>query len=138
MEKIFSAFDVSAAGLRAQRIRMNIIANNIANATTTRTPDGGPFRRQLVVLMGKEAEKADRKGFGVDVVKIVHDMSPFKTVFNPGHPDADDQGYVRYPNVEIPMEMIDMIGASRGYEANVAAVNATKRMTNTALEILRD
>lgn len=141
------SLDISASGLSAQRLRMDVIAQNLANMDTTRTADGGPYRRRLVTLQ----EDVDKKPFssflpqgkntfkgrGIKATKIVEDPAPFKRVFNPGHPDADDQGYVLMPNVDNLKEIIDMMSATRSYEANVTAFNATKSMILKGLEIGR-
>jgi len=137
--EFFTAFDISRSGLIAERVRMNIIANNIANALSTRTPEGGPFARQLVVLRGHLARRDGSGGLGVEVARIETDRTPFKSVYDPGHPDADPStGIVLFPNVETPIEMVDLLTASRAYEANVAAISATKRLLERALEIIRE
>ncbi|MFP6582266.1 MAG: flagellar basal body rod protein FlgC [Candidatus Hydrogenedentota bacterium] len=133
-----SATDIAVGGIRAQHIRMNIIANNIANAETTRTPEGGPFRRQLAVFKGTSLGQqfnADR--FGVMVSKILDDSSPFREVYNPGHPDANENGIVSYPNVNLSVEMINMLSAQRAYEANIDVITSSKRMGAKALEIIQ-
>jgi flagellar basal-body rod protein FlgC len=123
--------------LRAQRIRIDTIANNIANINTTRTPQGGPFRRQMAIFAAEPLEPAPiEDGRGVDVPEIVPDMSPFKTVYDPGHPDADQNGYLLLPNIDVAVEMVDLVSASRSYEANVASISATKRILRKALEII--
>jgi len=141
---------ISASGMTAERLRMDVVANNLANVNTTRTPGGGPFRRQqvamapatatfgetLVGLSGEDDGTETARG-GVQVSGIVPDMRPFKRVYQPGHPDADKQGYVNLPNVDTVTEMVDMMGATRAYEANVAAVGAVKGMAMKALEIGR-
>ena len=140
---------ISASGMTAERLRMDVVANNLANVNTTRTPGGGPFRRQEVAMAPASASFGDTlaglsggdgtetvRG-GVQVSGIVPDMRPFKRVYQPGHPDADKQGYVNLPNVDTVTEMVDMMGATRAYEANVAAVGAVKGMAMKALEIGR-
>jgi flagellar basal-body rod protein FlgC len=138
--------NISATGLTAERLRMDTIAKNIANANTTRTANGSPYRRQVVVFKTKEntnpfsrfltnASQRHASSVGVEVVGIKNDSSPLKKVYDPGHPDADQEGYVMMPNVDIVTEMTNMISASRGYEANVTALNATKSMALKALEI---
>lgn len=141
---------ISASGMTAERLRMDVVANNLANVNTTRTPGGGPFRREEVALApatasfgetlaglsGEDDGTASVQG-GVQVSGIVPDMRPFKRVYQPGHPDADKQGYVNLPNVDTVTEMVDMMGATRAYEANVAAVGAVKGMAMKALEIGR-
>lgn len=145
---MFGAIDAAASGLTAERLRMDVISNNIANANTTRTAEGGAYRRKVVlfeprseqaskfaqVLAGETQQKA---GNGVRATGIVEDNSPLRTVYNPGHPDANDEGYVEMPNLNIVTEMVDMITASRAYEANVTAVNSAKSMAMKALDIGR-
>jgi flagellar basal-body rod protein FlgC len=133
---IFSSMDISASGLFAQRVRLDVIANNIANANTTRTPAGGPYRRQEVVLSTR-AGVFDPKDAGVQVDAIVESPLPPKRVYDPSHPDAGPDGIVAFPNVNIVEEMVDLITATRAYEANVAAVNAARSMASKALEIGR-
>lgn len=143
----YNSIEVSASGLSAERLAMDVIANNIANANTTRTPQGGAFKRQLVVFSQKQgAESADSFSpdggdkasvEGVQTLGIVDDQSPDRLVFDPGNPDADGQGYVHYPNVQVVKEMVDMMAASRAYEANVAAIQETRNMNNSALGLLR-
>jgi flagellar basal-body rod protein FlgC len=137
--QVLSALDVSASGLYAERTRMNVIANNLANVNSTRTPEGGPFRRQLVVLRGSEArDPASLGDMGVEVMGVVDDPSPFPLVFNPGHPDANADGYVAMPNVNVVEEMVDMITAVRAYEANITAIQANKSMVRRSLDIIRE
>ncbi len=141
---------ISASGMTAERLRMDVVANNLANVNTTRTPGGGPFRREQVAMAPASASfgetlaglSGDNGGAeavqgGVQVSGIVPDMRPFKRVYQPGHPDADKQGYVNLPNVDTVTEMVDMMGATRAYEANVAAVGAVKGMAMKAMEIGR-
>jgi flagellar basal-body rod protein FlgC len=140
----FTAFDVSASGLSAQRIRMNTVSSNLANAYSTETAEGGPYRRKDVVfsaqpvrnsfneiLQGQMGGKINQ----VNVVEIVEDPRPFKTVYDPYHPNADKNGYVSYPNVNVMEEMVNMLSASRSYEANVSAVKTAQEMALKALEI---
>jgi flagellar basal-body rod protein FlgC len=156
----YNSVEISASGLSAERLAMDVIANNIANANTTRTPQGGAFKRQLVVF----AQKPDAQGTaasndpfapppmpdpfdpsranqpqveGVQAVGIVQDQSPDKLVFDPGNPEADARGYVHYPNVEIVKEMVDLMAASRAYQANVAAIQATQNMGAADLSLLK-
>lgn len=140
----FDALKTSASGLTAQRTRMNVISENLANVHATRTAAGGPYRRQDVVFVAAPATESFREILEnerravfheVEVVDVVEDPRPFQTVYEPGHPDADPDGYVKYPNVDPLEEMVNMISASRGYEANVTAVNATKQMAMRALDI---
>jgi flagellar basal-body rod protein FlgC len=145
---MFKSMNVSATGLTAERLRMDIISKNIANANTTRTLAGTPYRRQMVVFeeqgyensfeaMLQKASGSAVVGNGVEVAEIVEDPSDFKRVYNPGHPDADDAGYVLMPNVDVVTEMVNMMTASRAYEANVTALNTAKSMAMKALEIGR-
>jgi len=149
----FSALETSASALTAERLRMDVIANNIANAGTTRTPEGGPYRRQMVVLGSRPsfadtmkqsmgggqppADVSDQAGRGVRVLQITQDNRPFKLKYDPSHPDADELGYVQMPNVDAVTEMVDLISASRAYEANVTAMGAFKSMVTAALQIGR-
>ncbi|MEB3328520.1 MAG: flagellar basal body rod protein FlgC [Candidatus Sericytochromatia bacterium] len=137
----FDSLHASASGLTAQRLRMDIIANNLANANSTRSKDGGAYRRQLAVLESREAQQRDVDGrtrstpLGVRVARIIQDESPLRLVHDPDHPDANADGYVAYPNVNTVQEMTDMISATRSYEANVTVINAVKGMAGKALEI---
>jgi flagellar basal-body rod protein FlgC len=147
--KVTNGFDISASALTAQRLRMDVISSNIANAETTRANfvNGRyePYKRKMVVMepMSSFSEILDARlngaasggSLGVKAARIVEDNSPAKLVYNPTHPDADENGYVKMPNVDIMKEMVDMISASRSYEANVTALNATKGMFVKALEI---
>lgn len=143
---IFHSFDVSASGLTAQRLRMDLISENIANVNTTRTENGGPYKRKLAVFEERKPSFSQvlkteingiGRGAGVRVKRIIEDSTPLKLVYNPNHPDANEQGYVEMPNVNIVTEMVDMIGATRAYEANTASIKATKDMFMKALEIGR-
>jgi len=146
----FDALDIAASGLSAQRLRMDIISENIANISTTRTSQGIPYRRKVVVfeaqdnnvrfseLLTESGKKNSlNEGGGVKATKIVEDPSPFKKVYDPGHPDSNEEGFVEMPNVDTVTEMINMISASRSYEANVTSINATKSIALKALEIGR-
>jgi flagellar basal-body rod protein FlgC len=136
---------ISASALRAERLRLDVIASNLANASTTRTAGGGPYRRRNVVFMAQPEEAAfgatleslteQNAREGVRVVDVVDDPTPPRLVFDPGHPDANAEGYVAYPNVNPVAETVDLMAATRAYEANVQAVNATKRMADAALSI---
>lgn len=165
--RIFGNMDVSASGLRGMRAKMNVISENIANAQTTRTPEGGPYRRKDVVL--RQAEPTDPqpisrprpegfsdllrthqahmdlplsgggdqelpRGSELEVVEA-EDSQPFKLLYNPGHPDADEQGYVLMPNIDVVREFVDLIAAQRAYDANVSAIDTSKKMFMRALEI---
>lgn len=143
---MFQSFNVSASALTAQRLRMDVISANMANVDTTRAKmvDGKwqPYRRKMVVMQPNESfssflNKAmnERSAGGVKVTKIVEDQTPFKLVYDPPHPDADENGYVQLPNVDPLKEMVDLMSATRSYEANVTVLNATKGMLMKALEI---
>jgi flagellar basal-body rod protein FlgC len=132
-----SARDIAVTGLRAQRTRMNIIANNIANAFTTRTPEGGAFRRQMAVFAGTEIRNgAQSEDLGVRVRQVVADVSPLRQAFQPNHPDADADGFVYYPNISLSAEMVDLVAAQRGYEANLAVMSANTRMHQRVQDML--
>ncbi len=132
---LISTLRVSSSGLSAERLRMDLIADNLANANTTRTPEGQPYRRKVAVFQ-PIAPTPTMPG-GVRVVQIVADNTPPRLVYEPGHPDADANGYVAYPNVDIVHEMVDLITASRAYEANIQAFNAAKNMFLRTLDIGR-
>jgi flagellar basal-body rod protein FlgC len=150
---LFSSINAAATGLSAQRLRLDVIANNIANVDTTRTPEGGPFRRSRVIFRPRVSQPYYRSPFlpaaldngvgrGVRVVSVQKDMDQKpRLVYDPTHPDAIQsgprKGYVEMPNVNVVNEMVDMMSASRSYEANVALVNGSKSMFNRALEIGR-
>jgi flagellar basal-body rod protein FlgC len=131
---LFTAMDISASGMRAQRTRMNVISSNIANAQTTRTAEGGPYKRKDVVLQANTFEETLSS---VEVQDIVSDPTPGERIYNPSSPDADKDGYVIMPNVNMMEEMVDLIDASRAFEANTAAIRAQKDMANKALAIGR-
>jgi flagellar basal-body rod protein FlgC len=146
----YSSIEVSTSGLSAERLAMDVIANNIANVNTTRTPEGGAFKRQLIVfasktdddakqaaeLAGKDSSQVGNLN-GVKVSQIIDDPSPDRLVYDPGNPDADTQGYVHYPNVQIMKEMVDMMVAQRAYEANVSAIKEARAMGNAVLGVLK-
>lgn len=143
---IEQAFSISASALDAQKARLDVISGNLANTESTRTPEGGPYRRKDVIFtaaaVGGSFEKAlaaqnGNVPQGVEVSKIISDSRPFRKVFEPQHPDADLEGYVLYPNVNTMEEMVNMISALRSYEANATALGATKNMAMKALEIGR-
>jgi len=140
---VFSALEVSASGLSAERIRMNTTASNLANARTTRTPEGGPFKRldpvfEAVGLDRLRGMPSMQKGVSlVRVSKIQEDTRPGTMVYDPSHPDANAQGYVTFPNVNAVEEMVNMITATRAYEAGVTSINSIKQMARSALEIGR-
>jgi len=134
-------FEISSSGLYAQRKRLDVIASNLANLETTRTENGGPYRRKMVVMSTKPVEGFDEvlssRLEGVKIDDIVEDDAPFMKVYNPGHPDADEQGYVLKPNVDLIVEITNMLVAKRNFEANVTAVKSIKQMALKALEIGR-
>jgi flagellar basal-body rod protein FlgC len=148
---LFGSLDISASALSAERLRMDVTAENLANAQSTRTASGGPYRRKEVVLESggggfASALASARAGGGsgaagpdggVRVAGIVEDQSPNRLVYDPGHPDANAQGYVSMPNVNPVTEMVDLITASRSYEANVTAMQTSKQMFTKTLDLLR-
>ncbi|HMJ02773.1 MAG TPA: flagellar basal body rod protein FlgC [Conexibacter sp.] len=152
---LFDAIDVAGSGLSAERLRMDVVAGNLANAQTTQGANGGPYRRREVVLQeaapsgasfgsalagamgGGPSASASSPANGVQVAGIVEDTDPARRVYDPGHPDADAQGYVSLPNVNPVTEMVDLISASRAYEANVTAMQTAKTLFTKTLELLR-
>lgn len=143
---LFGAIDTSASGMTAERLRMDVISNNIANVNTTRTAQGTAYRRKYVVFEPRTnsidssflkvfSNEIAQPGNGVRAVKIHDDMTPFKLKYDPSNPDANRQGYVEMPNVNIVEEMTDMITASRAYEANVTAMNSAKSIAMRTLDI---
>jgi flagellar basal-body rod protein FlgC len=163
IKNIFSAFNISASGMSAQRQRMNVIAENMANAETTKTAEGGPYQRK-VVRFEAGAEQQFSQRLAQERIRIsqtnashlpgtarrisrTRDIDPgvrategianddFKLVYEPGHPDADENGYVKLPNINVVTEMVDMMAASRAFEANTTAINAIKQMAKASLEI---
>ena len=139
-----TAFDISASGLAADRTRINTISMNLANAKTTRTPLGGPYRRRTVVQQTADVDDPfsvlmqsalDRSVKGVRVMAVTMDNRPFKRVYEPGNPDANAEGYVMYPDINVVEEMANLMTAQRNYEANVTTVDAVKGMYVKALEI---
>jgi flagellar basal-body rod protein FlgC len=131
--RVASTIDIAVSGLRAQSRRMNVLASNIANANTTRTDEGGPYRRKAVVLRAGGGPAG-----GVSVSDVVSDFSSdFKKVYEPGNPDADGEGYVAMPNVDLPVEMMNMVTASRAYQANAAILKRYQESVDVTLELLR-
>jgi flagellar basal-body rod protein FlgC len=142
---LFSALSVGASGMAAQRARAELLVENLANAETTRTPEGGPYRRKDAVfestpvglpfssMFGQEMEAAN----GVTIASVVTDSSDPEKRYMPGHPDADAKGYVAFPRVNPVEDMVDLMGAARGYEANVAAIGAVKDMIQHSIELLK-
>lgn len=131
---LLKTMEISASGLTAQRLRLDIIANNLANAETTRTDEGTPYRRQVPIFR-EVLDQVSGMSKGVDVLGILRDNSPFRRVYDPSHPDANPEGYVLYPNVNPIVEMTDMISATRSYEANLTLITSAKSMFLKALEI---
>ena len=142
----FSAMDIAATGMTAQQTRIDIISQNIANANSTRANDGDVYRRKTVVMAEKRMTAfgnvletcMGQANSGVKITSIATDMSDLKMVYDPDHPDADENGYVSYPNVNTVQEMTDMIDASRSYEANVTAFEAAKAMAQKGLELMQN
>lgn len=143
--QLFSSTAISGSGLAAERLRMEVASNNIANAHSTRTAAGGAYRRQHVVFQaamdqtlgsGKSLEQASGL-HGVSIVGVTSDNSPLPKVFNPGHPDADADGFVEMPNIALPTEMIDLMTASRAYEANLKSLQTFRQMAEQALSLMR-
>jgi len=131
-DSFLKGMDISASGLNAEWVRMQVIANNVANAETTRTPEGGPYRKQQVVFSTVLHDLQ-----GVKVKGIISSNEPPRMVYEPGHPDANAEGFVAMPNVKVPMEMVDMMTASRAYEANLAAMKNFKTIADQVIQLLR-
>jgi flagellar basal-body rod protein FlgC len=141
---LFNTIKISSTALKAQQVRLNTVSSNLANVETTQTPEGGPYRRKSVVFMSdgsifSENLDQEMKGAvqGVKVTRIVADTQPPRIIYNPGHPDANEEGYVSMPNINSLEEMADMVSATRAYEANINTIQASKRMALKALEIGR-
>jgi len=145
---LINAIDIAASGMKAQRSRLNVISSNLANANTTRTEDGSPYRRKTVIFQTgavnrsfedelKDWLSGEDSVYGVQVTEIVPVGGEFKKVYDPSHPDADPQGFVYLPNVNLVQEMVQMLNANRGYEANAAAIKTSKEMALRALEMWR-
>ncbi len=149
---LFTSFTISAKGLRAERTRLNVASMNLANAHVTRTLDGGPYRAKsvvfhAVVLSQKESTQSGGEGDfdarlkkaieTVEVAEIVDNKTPFMEVYDPDHPDADENGMVKMPNVNVMEEMVDIMSAQRAYEANISAMDAAKNMAVKAIDIIR-
>jgi len=141
---IFTTMKISSSALKAQRVRINTISSNLANIDTTRTPEGGPYRKREVVFQSSQRDFADTldsrlrdAAHGVEVSHIQASSKPFRMVYEPSHPDANDEGMLAMPNVDLVEETADMMSASRAYEANVTVVKSAKRMALKALEIGR-
>ena len=143
---IFNSINISASALTAEKTRIDIIAKNMANANSTRATGGMPYRRQMAIFeeskinsFSEHLSKYTNKnnGKGVKISKVVEDDTPFKLKYEPGHPDADENGYVKMPNVDTIKEMVDLISSQRSYDANITAMNASKSMLMKALDIGR-
>jgi flagellar basal-body rod protein FlgC len=142
---MFDAMEISSSGLSAQRTRMKVISSNIANINTTRTPNGGPYRRRDVIFGALPAERnfqeelvsqtVDKGNRHVKVLGVVEDSRAPKLKYDPNHPDANEEGYVALPNIDIAEEMTNLMISKRSFEANIAAINATKNMITNALDI---
>lgn len=146
--KVFASMAVSASALSAEKMRIDNISQNVANINTTRTPEGGPYQRRRVVFseMLQESQlnrfvrlpsRGGNNGAGVQVSAVIRDEAPARIVHDPSHPDADEDGYVAMPNIDVVNEMVDLITASRAYETNVQVLNVTKSLAMKALEIGR-
>lgn len=143
---IFDGINISASALTAEKTRIDIINKNMANVNTTRATGGMPYRRQMVVFEENKTSSFEKyldkytnkfNGKGVSISEVVEDETPYKSKYEPGHPDADEDGYVMLPNVDTVKEMVDMIDAQRAYEANITAMNSNKSMLMKALDIGR-
>lgn len=141
---IFTTFKVASSALKAQRTRLNTISSNLANVETTTTPEGGPYKKKSVYFESTTIPFADhlqnsmsKEVSGVQVSKILEDDKPPQRIYNPSHPDAGDDGYVEMPNINVLKEMVDMMSATRSYEANTTTIKSAKRMALKALEIGR-
>jgi flagellar basal-body rod protein FlgC len=143
---LFHLLSVSASGLEAQRRRAEVLTENLANAETTRTSQGGPYRRKDVIFQSAEAEQPFQSVFrseigggvqGVRVAEVVEDQRPPEMRYLPGHPDADPQGYVAFPNINPAEDMVDLLSATRGYQSNIAAMSAVKDMIQRTLDLMR-
>ena len=135
---LFDAINISSSGMTAQQLRVDVISNNIANADTTRTANGQPYRREIPIFAERLANTINGiVPAGVEVVKVAKDNSPFKKVYDPTNPDADKNGYVKMPNVNVLREMVDLVAAQRTYEANATVISNAKAMASAAVQIGR-
>jgi flagellar basal-body rod protein FlgC len=139
MSTLLSAINASASALDAQRARMEVAVSNLANAESTRGPDGQPYRRREVVLESVQGAAApfEVRADGVRVASVVEDQAEFRRRYEPSHPDADENGFVAMPNVDVPEEMVDMLGAARAYQANLAAIGLIRETVQKALELAK-
>ena len=141
---MFSSFKISGSALKAHKLRLDTISSNLANVETTSTPEGGPYKKKSVYFQSKPIsfqetldQKIQQASQGVEVTKILEDKEDPRKVYNPSHPDADENGYISLPNINVSEEMVDMMSATRSYQANVTAIKSAKRMALKALEIGR-
>ncbi len=142
---ILNTFKISGSALKAHTLRLNAISSNLANVETTKTPEGGPFKKKSVVFQAKPLtfpeelnsaqEHVKTQMQGVEVIKVVEDKRPPKLIYDPSHPDAGEDGYVKMPNISVLEEMVDMMSATRSYQANTTAIKMAKRMAMKALSI---
>lgn len=140
---LFSSMQVSASGMEAQRTRAQLLVQNIANSETTRTPEGGPYKRQDVVFSSEQETSPfsdmfdEAVGTGVTVSEVIQDQTPPEMRYMPGHPDADKNGYVAFPKINPAEDMADLLNSTRSYEANVAAISSVKDMISRSIDIMR-
>jgi len=141
---LFTSLSVSASGMAAQRTRAELLVENLANSETTRTPDGGPYKRKDVVFSTEQQGspfsaifQSELRATGVSASSVIEDQSEPEKRYQPGHPDADANGYVAFPRINPAEDMVDLMGASRGYQANVAAMQAVKDMINRSIDLLK-
>jgi len=139
MSTLIGAINASASALDAQRARMEVAVSNMANAESTRGADGQPYRRRAVVLETRDGNtmSGQIEAAGVKVADVVEDQAPFRTRYEPSHPDADENGFVKVPNVDVPEEMVDMLGAARAYQANLTAIGLIRDTVQRALELAK-
>ncbi|MGE0591281.1 MAG: flagellar basal body rod protein FlgC [Vicinamibacterales bacterium] len=142
MPTLFAAMSAAASALTAERTRVEVAVSNIANAESTRGPDGRPYRRRDVVLASDQVASFDAalgraNAVGVKVAAIVEDQAPYRKRYEPSHPDADAEGFVELPNIDAPEQMVDMLGAARAYQANLTAINLIREIVSKSLEIAR-
>lgn len=135
LSNLDESINISLSGILAQKLHLELIASNIANMGTTRTPEGGPYKRKVALFATDKTKEGQIKG--VRVADIVEDPTPCKRVYNPGHPDADAEGFVTLPNVDLSTEMIDLVFATRLYEANITVFNAAKQLATTTMDLSR-
>jgi flagellar basal-body rod protein FlgC len=144
LDTLFNTIKISGTGMQAQRMRMDAIASNLANVNSTRTPEGGPYKRQVPVFaevfeetLQEEYDPKENIFNGVAVLGIVPAQQPFKQVYDPAHPDANDDGYVTVPNINPMEEMVNLVDSSRAYEANLSVIRNTRQIINDTLSLLR-